>query len=158
MKAAVAGLATAVFVSVSALEVRADEGGSSFWLPGSFAAQAAVPVALGLTVETSYYYATANTHPTLNITRGNNVTSGLSTSSNFLSVTPTYALATPGLGGQLELSVTFLMGNYAAADPGTTFSDSMTAAGDLSPSATQKWTMGVHNFMAYAAANVPVGG
>lgn len=158
MKAAVACFATAVFVSASALEAWADEGGSGFWLPGSFAAQAAVPVALGVTVETSYYHATANTDPTLNVTRGNNVTTGLNTTSNFLSVTPTYALATPGLGGQLELSVTFLMGNYTAADPGTTFSDSMTALGDLSPSATQKWTMGVHNFMAYAAANVPVGG
>lgn len=158
MKAAVACLATAVFVSMSALEARADEGGSGFWLPGSFAAQAAVPVARGLTVETSYYHATANTDPTLSVTRGSNVTSGLNTSSNFLSVTPTYALATPGLGGQLELSVTFLMGNYTAADPGTAFSDSMTALGDLSPSATQKWTMGVHNFMSYAAANVPVGG
>ena len=158
MKAAVACFATAVFMSVSTLDARADEGGSGFWLPGSFAAQAAVPVACGFTVETSYYHGTANTHPTLNVTRGNNVTSGLDTSSNFLSVTPTYALATPGLGGQLELSLTFLMGNYTAADPGTTFSDSMTALGDLSPSATQKWTMGVHNFMAYAAANVPVGG
>lgn len=158
MKAAVACLATAVFVSASALEAWADEGGSGFWLPGSFAAQAAAPVARGFTIETSYYHATANTDPTLNVTRGNNLTSGLNTSSNFLSVTPTYALATPGLGGQLELSVTFLMGNYTSADPGTAFVDSMTAVGDLSPSATQKWTLGAHNFMAYAAANVPVGG
>jgi hypothetical protein len=137
---------------------RADEGGSGFWLPGSFAAQAAAPAALGLTIETSYYHATANASPTLSLTRGNNVTTGLNTTSNFLSVTPTYALATPGLGGQLELSVTFLMGNYTAADPGTTSADSMTAAGDLSPSAAQKWNMGADNFMAYAAANVPVGG
>ena len=140
MKAAVACLATAVFISVSALDARADEGGAGFWLPGSFAAQAAVPVARGFTVETSYYYANANTDPTLNVTRGSNLTSGLTSSSNILSVTPTYALATPGLGGQLELSVTFLMGNYAAADPGTAFSDSMTALGDLSPGVTQKWT------------------
>ncbi|MDP1966462.1 MAG: transporter [Reyranella sp.] len=143
-------------MSVSALEARADEGGSGFWLPGSFAAQAAVPVARGFTLETSYYHATATTHPTLNVTRGNNLISGLNATSDFLSATPTYALATPGLGGQLELSVTFLMGNYTAADPGM-FSDSMTALGDLSPSATQKWTLGVHNFMAYAAANIPIG-
>ena len=72
-------------------------------------------------------------------------------------VTPTYALATPGLGGQLELSVTFQWGNYTAADAGTTIADSMTDLGDISPAVTQKWTVGVHNFMAYAAGNIPVG-
>jgi hypothetical protein len=158
-RAAGTGVALVAAAAVAApTPARADEGGSGFWLPGSFAAQAAVPVALGFTVETSYYHATANAHPTLNVTRGNNVTSGLDTSSDFFSVTPTYALPTPGLGGQLELSVTFLMGNYTATDPGTTLADSMTAVGDLSPSATQKWTLGVHNFMAYAAADLPAGG
>lgn len=161
-KAAAARLAAAVFVfAVTAfaptVEARADEGGSGYWLPGSFAWQAAVPSALGFTIDTAYYHATANTDPSLNVSRGSNVISGLYTSSNFLMVTPTYAMATPGIGGQLELSLTFQMGNYTAADAGTTTADSMTAMGDLSPAAAQKWVSGVHNFMVYAAGNVPVG-
>ncbi len=156
-KAAVALLATAVFVSAPIVAVRADEGGSGYWLPGSFAWQAAVPSAIGFTIETAYYHATASTDPSLNVSRGNNVISGLYTSSNFLMVTPTYAMATPGIGGQLELSLTFQMGNYTAADAGTTIADSMTAMGDLSPAVAQKWVADVHNFMVYAAGNVPVG-
>ena len=144
-----------VFAPIAA--VRADEGGSGYWLPGSFAWQAAVPSAIGFTIETSYYHATQSTDPSLNVSRGNNLISGLYTSSNFLMVTPTYAMATPRIGGQLELSLTFQMGNYTAADAGTTTADSMTAMGDLSPAVAQKWVSGAHNFMAYAAGNVPVG-
>ncbi len=157
MKPAVALLAAAVFVSAPHMEARADEGGSSFWLPGSFAWQAAAPSALGFTIETAYYHATATLDPSVSVSRGNNAVTGLFTSSNFLMVTPTYAMATPGIGGQLELSLTFQMGNYTAADAGTTLADSMTAIGDLSPAVAQKWTADVHNFMVYATGNVPVG-
>jgi hypothetical protein len=162
MKAAVALLAAAVFVSAPLVSVpivaaRADEGGSSFWLPGSFAWQAAVPSAIGFTIETAYYHATASLDPSVSVSRGNNAITGLYTSSNFLMVTPTYAMATPGIGGQLELSLTFQMGNYTAADAGTTIADSMTAIGDLSPAVAQKWVADVHNFMVYATGNVPVG-
>ena len=115
-------------------------------------------MALGLSIETNYYHATQSTDPSLNITRGRNQITGLYTSTNLMIFTPTYAVATPGLGGQLELSVTVPMGNYTAADPGTTNADSMTALGDISPAATQKWTVGAHNFMAYVAGNIPVGG
>jgi hypothetical protein len=145
-------------VSTPLLEARADEGGSSFWVPGSYAWQAAVPASVGWSIATSYYHATANTDPSLNVSRGNNLISGLYTSSNLLMVTPTYALPTPVFGGQLELSVTFQMGNYTAADAGTTIADSMTAVGDLSPAAALKWVVGdVHNFMTYVDGNVPVG-
>ncbi|MBX9947255.1 MAG: transporter [Reyranella sp.] len=126
-------------------------------MPGSFAWQAAVPSALGFSISTSYYHATQSTDPSLNVSRGNNVVTGLLTSSNFLMVTPTYAMSTPGIGGQLELSVTAQMGNYTAADAGTTITDAMTAVGDLSPAVAQKWVADVHNFMVYATGNVPVG-
>ena len=58
--------------------------------------------------------------PTLDITRGRNQITGLYTSSNLMLFAPTYALLTPGIGGQLELSATLQWGNYTAADPGTT--------------------------------------
>ena len=156
-RAAVARFAAAAFASAPVLEARADEGGSGYWMPGTFAFQAAMPAPLGISIDTAYYHATAKTDPSLNVSRGANLLSGLYTSSNLILVTPTYALATPGLGGQLELSLTFQMGNYTAADAGTTIADSMTALGDLSPAATQKWTAGVHNFMTYATGGIPVG-
>ncbi len=156
-KTAVAVLATAVFTCGPVTAAWADEGGSGFWLPGSFAWQAAVPSPLGFSIGTAYYHATQNTDPSLNVSRGNNVVTGLLTSSNFLMVTPTYAMATPGIGGQLELSLTFQMGNYTAADAGTTIADSMTAVGDLSPAVAQKWVADAHNFMIYTAGNIPVG-
>ena len=82
-----------------------------------------MPSAVGFSIETAYYHATQNTDPSLSVTRGNNAISGLYTSSNFLMVTPTYAMPTPSLGGQMEFSVTFQMGNYTAADAGTTLAD-----------------------------------
>jgi hypothetical protein len=157
-KKAVVALGAAVAVASGAMsEARADEGGSGFWMPGSFAFQAAMPAPLGLSLETNYYHATQATDPSLNITRGANQITGLYTSSNLMIFTPTYAIATPGIGGQTEFGVTVQYGNYTAADPGTTHADSITALGDISPSLTQKWTVDVHNFMVYGAANMPTG-
>jgi len=156
-RAAVVLGAAIAFASAPAIEARADEGGSGFWMPGSFAFQAAVPDPLGFSLETNYYHATQSFDPSRYITRGRNQITGLYASSNLLIVTPTYALLTPGIGGQLELSATLQWGNYTAADPGTTNADTMTGLGDISPAATQKWTVGAHSFMAYAAANIPTG-
>ena len=155
--AAVAFFAAAAFACLPVPEARADEGGGSFWLPGTFAFQAASPAALGFSITTAYYHATQSTDPSLNISRGNNQVSGLYTSSNLLLLTPTYAMLTPSIGGQLELSVGFQAGNTTAADAGTTIADSMTAVGDISPAITQKWTVGPHNFMGYLDGNIPAG-
>src|SRR5258708_4124633 len=76
-RAAVAFFAAAVVVSAPLVEARADEGGTGYWMPGSFAYQAAAPSALGWSVELSYYHATQATDPSLNITRGSNQISGL---------------------------------------------------------------------------------
>jgi hypothetical protein len=143
----------------------ADESGVSFWQLGSYASQAAVPAAPGLSIDTTYYSAAVNSDSTTNFTRGGRVQTGLSTRSNYLAITPSYAFDTPVLGGQLEFGVTVLAGNYsstmsgmgAGAGPSGSASDSMTAFGDLFPLAALKWAQGDHNFMIYTAANVPFG-
>jgi hypothetical protein len=102
---------------------------------------------------------------TTKFTRGGRIQTGLSTRSNYFSVTPNYAFDTAVLGGQLEVGVTVLVGNYSSAMSGMpsgaafsgTASDSMTSFGDLFPLAALKWARGDHNFMIYTAANVPVG-
>jgi hypothetical protein len=147
---------------------RADESGASFWLLGSYASQAAVPSPLGLSIDTTYYSAGANAGRAVNFTRGGRIDAGLTTSSNYIMVTPSHAFETKVLGGQFGFGATVLWGNYnstvsatLAAPSGASLSgsisDSMTALGDVFPTATLKWNMGVHNFMAYATANVPLG-
>jgi hypothetical protein len=142
----------------------ADEGGTSFWQLGSYASQAAIPAAPGLSIDMTYYSASASSGTMAGSTRGGSVRSGLSTNWNYLSVTPTYAFDTPVLGGQLEIGVTVLAGNNASTAWGTagalpgTIADSMTALGDLVPLVALKWAKRDHNFMIYTSPNIPVGG
>ena len=143
----------------------ADESGASFWQLGTYASQAAVPAAPGLSFQTAYYAATANSDSTTSFTRGGRIQTGINERANYFMVTPSYAFDTPVLGGQLEIGVTALAGNYSStvsstSSRGTLFganNDSMTALGDLSPLAAVKWSQDVHNFMIYAAGNVPLG-
>jgi hypothetical protein len=147
---------------------RADESGASFWLLGSYASQAAVPSPLGLSIDTTYYSAGASAGRGANFSRGGRIQAGLVTNSNYMMVTPSYAFETPVLGGQFGFGTTLLWGNYSSTVSGTltgpsgnslsgSNSDSMTALGDVFPTATLKWTAGVHNFMTYATANIPLG-
>ena len=147
---------------------QADESGASFWLLGSYASQAAVPGPVGLSIDTTYYSAGASAAKTANFMRGGRVEAGLTTNSNYIMVTPSYAFETPVLGGQFGFGVTGLYGNYNSTVEatltgpggtsiyGTSF-DSMTAFGDIFPTATLKWAQGVNNFMTYVTANFPVG-
>lgn len=146
----------------------ADESGASFWLLGSYASQAAVPSPLGLSIDTTYYSAGASAGRSVNFTRGGRLEAGLVTNSNYMMVTPSYAFETPVLGGQFGFGTTVLWGNYSSTVSATltgpggnslsgSLGDSMTALGDVFPTATLKWAVGVHNFMTYVTANVPLG-
>lgn len=161
-------LAAVVASGHVATTVRADESGASFWLMGSYASQAAVPGDPGPSLDITFYSAAANASGGASFARGGRIEIGLDTRSNYFMVTPSYTFETPVLGGHLGLGVTALMGNYSSTVSATltapsgaslsgSRSDSMTAFGDVFPTATLKWGRGVHNFMIYATANVPVG-
>lgn len=146
----------------------ADEGGASFWLLGSYASQAAVPGDPGFSIDTTFYAGTASASRSLSFVRGGRIEAGLATASTYFMFTPSYAFETPVLGGQFGFGVTLLAGNYAStaavtavAPSGSNLSrslgDSMTALGDVFPTATLKWGLGVHNVMAYVTANAPLG-
>ncbi len=152
-----------------ATSARADESGASFWLLGSYASQSAVPAPLGLSIDTTYYSAGASAGRGTNFTRGGRIEAGINTNANYMMVTPSYAFETPILGGQFGFGTTMLWGNYSSTVSATltapwgaslsgSSGDSMTAFGDVFPTATLKWVSGVHNFMTYATANVPLGG
>lgn len=146
----------------------ADESGASFWLLGSYASHTAVPGPIGFSIDTTYYSAGASAGRTVNFTRGGRIEAGLSTNSNYIMVTPSYAFETPVLGGQFGFGMTVLWGNYNSRVSATLVGpgggglsgereDSMTGFGDIFPTATLKWNFGVHNLMAYVTANVPLG-
>ena len=146
----------------------ADESGVSFWLLGTYATQAAVPSDPGLSIDMTYYSAGASAGRSASFARGGRIEVGLDTASNYILLTPTWTFEPKVLGGQASFGVTALWGNYASTVSATlvgpsgrsvsgALGDSMTAFGDLFPTATLKWNSGVNNFMTYLTANVPIG-
>jgi hypothetical protein len=146
----------------------ADEGGASAWLPGQFASFAAVPGDPGFSLESIYYYRSANATAGATFTRGGGITAGYDTTEQFLYLTPSYIFSEPVLRGQLSVGATFAVGKVDSSvwavlsGPfGRSFSagqnDSVTGIGDLYPIASLKWKVGSHNFMTYLTASVPLG-
>jgi hypothetical protein len=160
----------------------ADEGGVSFWLPGLFGSLAAVPVTPGWAFASFFYntnvhagadVATAREitigrfNPTLNLT----LNASLNNDTNLLWLNPSYAFATPVLGGQLAIGLggfvghgsTSLSGTVTASIPpfGFVRSDSITddvsGVGDLYPLVSLKWHQGNDNFLVYGTGDIPVG-
>jgi hypothetical protein len=160
--AAAALLAAASTVSV------ADEGGVSFWLPGQYGSFAAVPGEPGWSLPLIYFHTDVDAGASRSFARGGLVRSGLDVKADLLLAVPTYVFTEPVLGAQASVSVAGLYGytkvgiDATLTGPGGgtltgSRSDSLTSVGDLYPSASLRWNRGIHNFMAYAMAGVPVG-
>src|SRR5260370_28988395 len=92
----------------------ADEGGVSFWLPGTFGSLAATPQVPGWSMAEVYYHTSVSAFgavaaareiqigrfsPTVNV----NLNASLHAQADLLLLDPTYTVATPRLGGQLAL-------------------------------------------------------
>lgn len=159
-----AAIGTALLVSAA----RADEGGVSFWLPGNFGSFAATPPDPGWSLPAIYYHSSADEDADKAFPRGGRVTAGVDAAADLLFVVPTYVLTTPVAGGRMSIGFAAAYGNIdvtidaALSGPnGNTVSggenDSRTGLSDLYPTASIKWNRGVHNFMTYAMAGVPVG-
>jgi hypothetical protein len=177
--------AAALFTAVIALAPQAslaDEDGVSFWIPGTFGSLAAVPGEPGWSFATFNYYdnisagadvaaAREITVRDLNPTLRLNLSASLHAYLDCVFVNPSYAFATPVLGGQLALSMGGFFGHEATGINGTltaalgsstravsqSFGDSVTGVGNLYPQASLKWNEGVHNFMIYGMGDIPVG-
>ncbi len=160
----------------------ADENGVSSWLPGSFSSLSAAPLDSGWSIATTYFHtsvwgngelATAREISIGRFSRTLNVSlsANLNSQANLGFITPTYAFATPVLGGQLALSVTALWGGNSTDISGAlaaslgrlsgtrsaSTGDSVTGVGDLYPMAALRWNDGVHNFMTYLQLTAPTG-
>jgi hypothetical protein len=173
---------TAALFSAMPQSARADESGTSFWLPGHFSSLAAVPGVPGWSMAEVYYHTTVAASGAVAAAReiqigrfpanvNVNLNLNLNAQADLLLLNPTYTFATPVLGGQLAVGVTGLFGRSSAALDGTlttvlgplvstrmgSISDSITSVGDLYPLASLKWNAGVHNFMTYVTGDIPVG-
>ncbi|MDM0117181.1 transporter [Variovorax sp. J22R133] len=159
--------AAALLVSASTVS-HADEGGMSFWLPGQFGSFAAVPGDPGWSLPLVYYHTSADAGVGKAFSRGGQVRAGLDVTADLLFAIPTYVFTEPLLGGQASVSVAGVFGHTKVGVDATltgpggltrtgSQSDALTGGGDLYPSAYLKWNRGVHNFMAYTMAGVPVG-
>lgn len=160
----------------------ADEGGVSFWLPGTFGSLAAVPREVGWAMNTVYYHTSVSASGAVaaarQITIGGldrtvnvSLDAKLKSDVDLLLLNPTYTFATPVLGGQLTVGMTAIAGrNHSTLDgiitagvPGFdvsragSLSSTVEGFGDLYPMAALRWNMGYNNFMTYVTGNIPVG-
>ena len=153
----------------AAKNARADEGGAGFWLPGQMGSLAAAPSDPGLSLPVIYYHTSQEASVAHDFEIGLHVEAGLNADADLFMLAPSYVFSAPVLGGQAAVGITTYVGHLkvdvdaALTGPGGTpvigasTSDSLNGVGDLFPTASLKWNRGVHNFMLYTMAGVPVG-
>ena len=163
----------------------ADEGGVSFWVPGTFGSLAAVPQQPGWSLATINYHDNVSGRADVALAREFEIGKVPVNFSGSLSggiklpnfdiqlLVPSYVFATPVLGGQAAVSVMGFWGrdrttlsatlNGTITPPGIPLmrsdfiSDTLWGFGDLYPQATLRWNKGVDNWMVYITGDIPVG-
>jgi hypothetical protein len=162
---AIAGMATAMVV---ASPVLADEGGTSFWLPGQISSFAAVQGNPGWSMPITYYHYSGNTNPSKTFQIGAKIASGVNGKADLFMMSPTYVFSNPVAGAQAAVTLTGLYGrsdvgvDVTLTGPGGNAlsghrSDTVSSHGDLYPMGSLKWNQGNNNYMVYAQGSVPVG-
>jgi hypothetical protein len=147
---------------------KADAGGVSFWLPGTFGSLSAAPGVPGWAYSTIYLHAEQAAHGGNEFVRGGSVVAGLSARADAVVQGLTYTFATPVLGGQAAISVLGAPGHVdvgidatLTGPRGNTISghatDGRTTFADVFYQGSLKWNNGVHNTMVYLAGNIPSG-
>jgi hypothetical protein len=165
----VAAVLLALCISAtSADHARADAGGASYWLPGTFGSLAAVPGVPGWAYSTIYLHVHEAAKGDKEFVRGGSIVAGLNASADALVQGLTYTFATPVLGGQAAISVLGVPGHVDVGIDATltgprgnritgSVTDSRTTFADVFYQGTLKWNQGVHNTMVYLTGNIPSG-
>jgi hypothetical protein len=169
-------------VALSPRPSSADQGGLSFWLPGSFGSLSAIPMEPGWTLGTVYYHTSADAGGDVAASRSIhlpgrtvpitfNLNAAINGDADLAILAPGYTFEQPILGGRFTASLLAIVGSMrttidakveGALGPigfgrSLKFSDSLFSAGDLFPEATLKWNDGVNNYLVYGMTNIPVG-
>src|SRR5271165_854754 len=106
-------------VALSSQRAAADEGGVSFWLPGTYGSLAAAPGVPGWSFATFNYYDSVSAGKNADFVRGGGIEAGLSSRLDLQFMNPSYVFATQVLGGQASLGVTALIGPNTTSAFGT---------------------------------------
>ncbi len=163
-------------------KVHADQGGVSFWLPGSFGSLAATPLQPGWAMGAIYLHSSVSAggevaasrairFPNRTVNLNVNLDAELKARIDIGLLAPSYVFATPVLGGQFAINVLAIYGRQQADIDATltgnlgpigfasqrSVSQSITAFGDVFVQPTLRWNHGVHNYMVYGMVNLPVG-
>jgi len=161
------GLCTLISAG-SASSAMADEGGLSFWLPGTFGSLAATPGTPGWSWATFYIHTDVASAAGAQFPRGARLDVGVSGRGDLVGFGPTYVFATPVLGAQLSVSLLGIAGHNEASAAlsltgplGNTIAlnrtQGLTSYGDVIPQVALKWNQGVNNFMVYGTGLIPIG-
>jgi hypothetical protein len=146
----------------------ADEGGVSFWLPGTFGSLSATPATPGWSWVTFYIHTDVASAAGAQFPRGGRLDVGISGRGDLVGYGPTYVFATPVLDAQLSVSVLGIAGRSEASAAlsltgplGNTIAlnrtQDLTSYGDVIPQVALKWNQGVNNFMIYGTGDIPIG-
>jgi hypothetical protein len=181
-----AGGAVAAALALAAPLAWADEGGVSFWTPGTYASLSATLSQPGFALQSTWYHSATTAGSAVARARlirigripaefATSVTAISRSPADSVAVTPSYTFATPVLGGQAAVGLTAIYGrtqttNEAVIDTTRfersfeitrsrfdTISDTVWGFGDMSPQFSLRWNAGVHNVMTYVTGNIPVG-
>jgi hypothetical protein len=140
----------------------------SFWLPGQYASLTAVPGTPGWSIAAIYYHASLSSAADVEFPQGAEIQAGLGAQADFGVFAPAYTFPGEVLGGQATISLAGIYGrSFASVDATLTgpnggrlsghADDTRWGFGDLYPTASLKWNMGVNNVMAYVSGDIPVG-
>jgi len=139
----------------------ADEGGVSFWYPGTYGSLAALPQQPGWSVSVTHYHATVSAR---GLSGGTFVAaSNYNEHTDQVLFGSTYVFATPFLGAQASVGMSSLYGRdhvtltTESLASSNNISDSATGFGDLYPVFSLRWNQDVNNLMAYVTGDIPIG-
>jgi len=139
----------------------ADEGGVSFWYPGTYGSLAALPQQPGWSVSVTHYHATVSARGLSGGTFA--AASNYNEHTDQVLFGSTYVFATPFLGAQASVGMSSLYGRdhvtltTESLASSNNISDSATGFGDLYPVFSLRWNQDVNNLMAYVTGDIPIG-
>jgi hypothetical protein len=173
---------TAALILVFVTRARADEGGVSFWQPGTYVSLAAIPNSPGWALSTTSFHGSAFAGASVsaarlvrigavNETQAADLAGESDNFTNIMTISPSYTFSETMLGAQVMFGLSTLVGRASVYDHGSLsaggggragdlqfgLGDSSTGFGDLQPQLTLFWSAGDHHFMTYGTSNLPVG-
>ena len=147
-------LSVVVLLLVLIAHALADEGGTSFWVPGQFASHAAEPLEPGWSLPVQLYYYSGSAPASA--TPSSAVPPGTRSQTLQLSLIPAYAFDSGVLGGQVALFASAAVGvNKSEENQGGFVSQTVSGATDVIPGAQLSWTRGQSYWLAYLIGNIP---